>query len=229
MRFPPHTLEELQDRLLKLEKQNRRFKQLGAAALIGVAALVVMGQAPSKKTIETHELILLGDSGEVRAKLWTDGDNSRLALVDKNGRIRLELEAGNFESDVRLMDSNGWNPNVRLSSNNEGITELKFLDGKGKDRLNLSLFPIVGSGVMLSNEEGKANAVLHAPSNGTPFLRLEKASFTEDGLNVIDAQGFAAQLGVADLVTPRTGETHKTSAASLTLFDKNKNVIWKAP
>jgi hypothetical protein len=31
------------------------------------------------------------------------------------------------------------------------------------------------------------------------------------------------------MVTPRTGETHKTSAASLVLFDKDKNVIWKAP
>jgi hypothetical protein len=51
----------------------------------------------------------------------------------------------------------------------------------------------------------------------------------EDGLNVIDAQGFAAQLGVTELVTPRTGENHNTSAASLTLFDNSKNVIWKAP
>jgi hypothetical protein len=28
-------------------------------------------------------------------------------------------------------------------------------------------------------------------------------------------------LGTTDLVTPRGGETHKTSAASLALFDKN--------
>jgi hypothetical protein len=46
---------------------------------------------------------------------------------------------------------------------------------------------------------------------------------------VEDADGFAATLGVTDLVTPRTGETHKTSAASLVLFNKDKNVIWKAP
>jgi hypothetical protein len=48
-------------------------------------------------------------------------------------------------------------------------------------------------------------------------------------MQVDDAEGFAATLGATDLVTPRTGEKHKTSAASLVLFDKDKNVIWKAP
>jgi hypothetical protein len=225
----PGRFEELERRLLSVEKQNRRLKQLGSALLILVTSLVVMGQASSKKTVEANQFILRGDSGEVRAKLWTNGDDSILQLLDKDGRSRLRLEAGNYESSVSLMDGGGRKPSVRLSSNNDGLSELKFLDEKGKDRLGLTFLPVVGSGIMLTNEEGQTNAVLHTPSNGAAFLRLEKASFTEDALNLVDAQGFAAQLGVTDLVTPRTGETHKTSAASLTLFDKNKNVIWKAP
>jgi hypothetical protein len=52
---------------------------------------------------------------------------------------------------------------------------------------------------------------------------------TASRMQVDDAEGFAATLGATDLVTPRTGEKHKTSAASLVLFDKDKNVIWKAP
>jgi hypothetical protein len=38
MNFRSHSLEELQNRLLKLEKQNRRLKQLGAAILIATAS-----------------------------------------------------------------------------------------------------------------------------------------------------------------------------------------------
>jgi hypothetical protein len=76
MNFRPRSLEELQDRLLKLEKQNRRLKQLGVAALIGVAALVVMGQAPSKKTIEANEFILRDDGGNVRARLFVTAKNT---------------------------------------------------------------------------------------------------------------------------------------------------------
>ncbi len=48
-------------------------------------------------------------------------------------------------------------------------------------------------------------------------------------VRVSDDQGFSATMGAEELVTPHTGETHKTSAASLVLFDKNKNVLWKAP
>jgi hypothetical protein len=48
-------------------------------------------------------------------------------------------------------------------------------------------------------------------------------------LSVSDDKGFSAALGVKELETSLTGETHSTSAASLVLFDKNRNVIWKAP
>jgi hypothetical protein len=61
---------DLQDRLLKLETQNRRFKRLGAAALIVVTSLVIMGQAFSKKTVEANEFILRDDSGNIRARLF---------------------------------------------------------------------------------------------------------------------------------------------------------------
>ncbi len=48
-------------------------------------------------------------------------------------------------------------------------------------------------------------------------------------VGLFDEQGFQATLGRSALVTPRTGETQMRSAASLVMFDKNKNVIWKAP
>jgi hypothetical protein len=48
-------------------------------------------------------------------------------------------------------------------------------------------------------------------------------------VGLFDEQGFETTLGRRALVTPRTGETQMRSAASLIMFDKNKNVIWKAP
>ena len=62
-------LEDIQDRLLKLERQNRRLKQFGVAVLIASTSLIAMGQAPSKKIIEANEFILRDDSGNVRARL----------------------------------------------------------------------------------------------------------------------------------------------------------------
>jgi hypothetical protein len=107
-------------------------------------------------------------------------------------------------------------------------SRIRFLNEKGKERLSLGTDGI-GSDVILLNDNSEANAALLVDNDGKSFLRLDHSAFTPDGLNVADAQGFEARLGVADLVTPRTGETHKTSAASVVLFDKDKNVIWKAP
>jgi hypothetical protein len=65
----PARFEELERRLLSVEKQNRRLKQLGAALLVLVTSLIVMGEAPSKKTVEANEFILPDSNGNVRAKL----------------------------------------------------------------------------------------------------------------------------------------------------------------
>ena len=44
-----------------------------------------------------------------------------------------------------------------------------------------------------------------------------------------DSEGFSAELGSTSLVTTRTGEQHKSSAASLVLFGKDGKVLWSAP
>ena len=55
------TQEHLVRRLDRLERENQRLKRLGALALIGLAALVIMGQAtsaPVANTIEAERFIL---------------------------------------------------------------------------------------------------------------------------------------------------------------------------
>jgi len=48
-------------------------------------------------------------------------------------------------------------------------------------------------------------------------------------LNLIDKEGFEADLGNSSLVTVKTGEKHQTSAASVVLFGKDRKVLWSAP
>ena len=47
--------EHLARRLDRLERENRRLKRLGALALVGLAALTVMGQAASPPVANTIE------------------------------------------------------------------------------------------------------------------------------------------------------------------------------
>jgi hypothetical protein len=48
-------------------------------------------------------------------------------------------------------------------------------------------------------------------------------------IELTDKQGFETTIGVTSLETVKTGESHKTSAASIVIFDKEKKAIWKAP
>ena len=179
---------DLQDRLFKLETQNRRLKRVGSAVLIAVTLLVVMGQAPSKKIVEANEFILKDSGGKTRADLsvneTTKTPVAQLVLFDPNGHEKVRVDSG---------------------------------------------LPGLGGGIVLSGDNGP-NALLTST-----FLSISRdnnktgMTMAEDGLIVSDGKGFEAAIGVVSLVTPSTGETHKTSVASLVLFDKDKNVIWKAP
>jgi hypothetical protein len=82
--------------------------------------------------------------------------------------------------------------------------------------------------VTLSGAEGQRATL------SSTFLDLSGADccgtlLVRNTLSIKDNEGYEAILGVSALQTPKTGEKHRTSAASLVLFDKDKNVIWKAP
>ena len=191
----PSGFEDLLDRLAKLEKQNRRFKLVGVAALVGVTLLLVMGQAPAKKTVEANEFILRDGGGNVRA---------------------------------------------RLAMPNEGtgaMPQMVFLDAKGNTSLELDggIAGVIGGSVGILDEQGKRVGMFASTfDGGTLWVRAKGSGSSLARLlpgrgEVSDDQGFQAVVGTVDLVTPTTGETHKTSAASLVLFAKDKTAIWRAP
>jgi hypothetical protein len=194
MKFQFDGLEDIRARLLRLERQNRRLKQLGTAMLIVFASLSVMGQAPSRKVIEANEFILRDESGNVRARLSMNATlNPEMILLDEKGKIKLKLEGGIGQA----ADIGGF---------------VSVFDGLGQERGMLSADTYAGGVLSLSEVKGSS------------FTLLKPGEVT-----VSDTQGFKAAMGTQELVTPRTGEEHKTSAASLILFDKDKNVLWKAP
>jgi len=188
----PHDLGELHSRLAALEKQNRRFRQLGAALLVLTASLAVMGQAPSKKIIEANEFILRDDSGKLRA--------------------RLSLEETQSAATFQLFEPNGTEK-VHIDSGASGAGTKMTLSGAAIAFSDVGEFGLLVPDMLLMVKVGEPSRM----ELGRGRLRLT------------DAQGFSANFGETELVKPSTGEKHTTSAASVVLFDRNKNVIWKAP
>jgi hypothetical protein len=199
----PARVEELERRLLSVEKQNRRLRQLGAALLVLVTSLIIMGQAPSKKTVEANELVLRDGNGNVRARLGMAGDFftvPELKLVDEKGTTRVRLRGGYDR--------------VGGAANFSGVS---VFDEHGRER-----------GIFDADENGAALVIMNVKGADDALVRAE-GIMVSGPVTVSDEKGFRATLGTTDLVTPRSGEIHRTSAASLILFDKDKNVIWKAP
>ncbi|MGH7386345.1 MAG: hypothetical protein ACREKG_14300, partial [Candidatus Rokuibacteriota bacterium] len=89
------THDHLTRRLDRLERENRRLKLLGALALLGLAALTVMGQTAATQvvnTIEAERFVLRDGAGNARATLGLRPDGTAaLALADDAQQERVVL------------------------------------------------------------------------------------------------------------------------------------------
>jgi hypothetical protein len=234
------------ERLEKLERQKRRLKLGAAVPVLILISLVLMAQTSSHKAVEANAFFLVDQDGTRRAelsmthgvpgltiygtrkeKVWlAAGKNgSILSLEEPDGKASASLDVGGGSS-LTLTDDKGtvalrvykaspslWMDGVdgTASLNTVGSGPALSLDGvKGQHSF---LNPI---GLMVRGERGGV-AVLGVVKDAGPALA------------VTDSQGFRSVLGVTKTVSTGTGEQHQTSAAALTMFDKEGKVIWSAP
>ena len=202
-------------RLEKLERQNRHMKQMGVVVLILVAAVLLMGQASPPRTVEANEFILRDGNGRVRGRLAMTPDGPHFALIDmfENEVVAFNV-IDDLETRLTLRGSVGYRSSISLSNSVRG-PHLSMADVGGRNRVLLSI-----------GYEGPELAFLDLAGNHA--LSLESV-FGGSRVSLSDTEGFQTTIGTTDLLTPLTGETSKTSAASVILFDKDKNVLWKAP
>ncbi len=165
-------LEGLVDRLNELERQNRRLRRAGLVILIGLAALLVMGQARTPRIVKADEVVA-----------------HKLTLRDDHGR------------PVAVLDVTKEGPGLVLG------------DAASDARAAL-----------LITEDGPALILRHGKSRANLWLLQDGPS-----LKIVDAEGFETVVGSTDLVTDRTGEQRKRSAASAVMFNNEGKVIWSAP
>ncbi len=90
------TLDTLRQRLDRLERETWRLKRVGAAVLVGIATVVLMGQATTSRTVEAERFILKDASGKSRGALGIGANGTvALFLLDQDGKHRVELSLGN--------------------------------------------------------------------------------------------------------------------------------------
>jgi hypothetical protein len=106
---------------------------------------------------------------------------------------------------------------VTLSLNDEapGGPFLLLSDPQHRAGLSMSVLGGAGSQLSLTGERADIQAHIGVTPDGTT-------------LALSDQDGFTTSIG-NDMQPAKGGQIKKTSAASITLFSKNRKVLWSAP
>jgi hypothetical protein len=102
---------DLEQRLARLERGNRRMKRIGVLGLVVAAAVLLSGQAKGKdlQDLVVGSLTLKDKDGKTRAQLHVDEDGSASLLFrDKDGKTRALLSVlANGPPGLYLYDKYG--------------------------------------------------------------------------------------------------------------------------
>lgn len=192
------------------------------------------------------DLRFLDEKGTQRLSVGMYAGNPNITMFNSDSKQVATLASDMTGSELWLGEGAFGKPLVTIGTeltlgkeNGPAFTPfLRLRDGKGHDRIGLEFSPMFEeASINVQSENGKDGVNLSAADTyGSTLIVGTKgstASLSSDkegpALSLTDQRGYSASLGSVSLVTKATGESHRTSAASVVLFDKDKNVIWRAP
>ncbi len=237
-------LKILSDRLARVEREHRRLRRLGAAAVVGLAAVVLLGQAAPDtvaQTIEAQQFVLRDPSGRIRAVLHVRADGlPQLDFRDAAGTLRVSLGVFGEMAALRLTDAKGKGGAI-LRTHQDNRPGLTFMDGTDTRRMTLFLSHNGSSTLAFSDSRRASRLVLNSIENGPMGLFFYDAGGRLRSLLDVEPDGSPALaffdenrmsraiLGHTELAGRRNGTVERRQASSLLLFDKTGKVIWSAP
>jgi len=246
----------MEERLSRLERENRRMKQAGVVALAVIAAVVLMGQATQgkvAKVIEAEKFVVrIPDSANAMATL----DFAGLTLYDWDGKGVAFLNTLDGGPNLSLHGTPTGHPRISLTGE-KGIKKVELThrgsfismeighEDPQKHGITLWVDDVSAWLNVRDEKSGSATLSIHTPVGPTLTLsdakRKERVrlSLFEDKptLRLYDKKGkLRAVLGSTSLKITRPGmaggkvETEeKRPESSLVLFDKAGKLIWSAP
>jgi hypothetical protein len=141
---------ELEERISKIDRQNKNFKVIGVISLLLITILIITGtKAIKNKTVTAENFVIVDSEGEIRGGL---------GILPKDGEPAL------------MLFGRGQKAKALLKMTPKGPL-LTFYDEKEKARISAS---ILDSGILfsLTNNEGKPSVDIAVASDGSPGMLL---------------------------------------------------------
>lgn len=197
----------LEVRIEKLERQNRLFRRGALTCLIALVSVGLMGQTKHpRKAASTTAAPAVPEKIEAGSFI----------MKDSTGRIRAELSMAATGPTFKLLDESGT-PLMKLSLN----------DGNPQGPMVLLSDPQHHSGFSLSALEGMGSQL--SLVGARPDIQARMVVAPEGtSLEMSDADGFTASIGNG-MQASKGKQPKKTTAASVTLYGKDRKVLWSTP
>jgi len=199
-------IQPLEIRIEKLERQNRLFRRGALTCLIALVSVALLGQ-----TKHAHKAAL-ATAPAIPEKI----EAQSFILKDSTGKIRAELSMAGTGPTLKLRDESGT-PLIALSLNDsspQGAMML-FSDPQHHAGVSLSVLEGMGSQLSLVGARPDIQARMEVAPEGT-------------SLEISDADGFTTSIGNG-MQTTKGKQPKKTTAASVTLYGKDRKLLWSTP
>jgi len=227
------TNTEILTRLERLERENRRLRR---GALIGVAlvasliaSLGLLGQAQQTQTTQQKAPAPRAKKPAAPAAAPAPAppppapfvmpkniEAESFILKDANGRVRAELAMSGEGPSLKLRDQSGTAlVTLSLLDSAPGGPLLLLSDAQHRASLSMSVVSGQGSQLSLIGERADIQAHIGVAPDGTT-------------LELTDKDGFTTSIGNG-VKAAKNGQVKNTTAGSITLFGKDRKVLWSAP
>ena len=199
----------LEIRIERLERQNRLFRRGILTGLIALVSVVLMAQTkhPTKtKPATTPAVPVIPEKIEAQSFI----------LKDSAGKVRAEISMAGTGPALKLRDESGI-PLVTISLN-DGAPQgpmMLLSDPQHHASVSVSVLQGMGSQLSLVGERPDIQARMAVTPDGT-------------SLEMSDAEGFTTSIGNG-MQTGKGKQPKKTTAASVTLYGKDRKLLWSTP
>jgi hypothetical protein len=203
--------QEMLSRIERLESQNRALKRGAVVCVLAIASVGLMGQTQHKSPRTSA-----AGTAPPAVVLPKNIEAESFVLKDQAGHVRAELAMGGTGPSLKLRDQSGSAlVTVSLNDAAPGGPFVLLSDPQHHAGLSMSVLEGAGSQLTLTGERPDVQAHLGVAPDGA-------------SLQVTDQDGFSANIGNG-VQTTKGGQTKKTSAGSITLFNKDRKVLWTVP
>jgi hypothetical protein len=214
-------------RIERLERQNRLLKRGALAVLVVVSALFVVSLGLMGQTTTTTQKKTPAPKAAKPAPapaapapapfvMPANIEAQSFILKDANGRVRAELSMDGEGPSLKLKDQSGAAlVSLSLRDVAPGGPFLLLSDPQHHAGLSISVAEGEGSQLSMIGERADIQAHIGVTPGGTT-------------MELSDKDGFTTSIG-SGMQPTKNGQVKKTSAASVTLFNKDRKVLWSAP